>query len=548
VSDDARGLPSRRRFALALPALAGLVILLGLAIRVILLVQPIGGDPGIYAYVGGQILDGFLPYRDVFEQKPPGVLYTYAAAFLVLGRSMTAVQVFDLLAWIGLVALTAMLAWSLWRDCAVSAVAAGLAALFLNPTLQSGFKQVGQTETFLAVWASAAILLTVRGVRTRPTAGRPAGDSGGSVGAMALGAGCCCGLAFLHKYNAVTYLAACAAMLGLLRQGRSRWGALAALAGGFIVPVAVVLAYFWARGGLFDLIDSTVFYNIGYTAGSYGSPADFVARAAVVTYRFLTMNVVWFMGGVGLLMMAVRAWQGDWAGFPLVLFVAAAYLAILANARFYPQYFLQILPPLVICAAFALVRVLGAMRKPAHALAAVLFLAGTLWVGCRHTPVVRIAGDLSAAARFAAGSLSRDDYYFRFGGYGNGGDFSLLADVQLAAFLGRHTRSDQTIYIYGGEPLVLFLAGRRSPSRFIWNDPFLTGGFRGRYTTADLVRELEGGRPAYIVVIKNDQNMVDPVDSLSHFRQDARLRDHVSREYREVGWMEDFLLFRRKDL
>ncbi|MBE3134210.1 MAG: hypothetical protein IMZ55_12095, partial [Acidobacteria bacterium] len=114
MSDAARRPPSRCRLAAALWALAGLVILFGLAVRVVLLVQPIGGDPGIYAYVGGQILDGHLPYRDVFEQKPPGVLYTYAAAFLVFGRSMIAVQVIDLLAWIVLVTLSATLAGTLW--------------------------------------------------------------------------------------------------------------------------------------------------------------------------------------------------------------------------------------------------------------------------------------------------------------------------------------------------------------------------------------------------------------------------------------------------
>ncbi|MBE3100499.1 MAG: hypothetical protein IMZ44_25565 [Planctomycetes bacterium] len=79
-------------------------------------------------------------------------------------------------------------------------------------------------------------------------------------------------------------------------------------------------------------------------------------------------------------------------------------------------------------------------------------------------------------------------------------------------------------------------------------ETFLAEDSCGRYTTADLIRELEAGRPAYVGVIRNDQNMADPVDSLTHFRQDARLREHVSREYREVGWLEDFLLFRRKDL
>lgn len=547
MSENDRVRAFRVRPGSAVLVLAGVAVVLGLLVRLALLAQPIGGDPGIYAYIGGRILDGDLPYRDVFEQKPPGVLYTYAVAFLLVGRSMFAVQVLDLAAWAILVALSAALAWSLWENRSVAAAAAGLSAVFVNPTLQSGFKQVGQTETWIAVWASAGVWLTLRATRRQERSSRADSEAGRQAMVAAIGAGLCCGVAALYKYNAATYLAACAAIVLFARGLEGRWRRVAAVAGGFLIPPAVVLAYFSARGGLSDLLDATVLYNVGYTVGTYGSPAAFAARAWVVTYRFLTMNIMWFMGAWGLLWLAARAWRGDRAGVPLILFAAAAYLAILANARFYPQYFLQILPPLVISSAFAVVYALTPDAGAGRRMLAVLFLGGSLWVGCRHTPVSRLADDVSAAARFAAGTLAKDDYYLRFGGYDNGGDFSLLADDRLAARFARETQADETVYIYGGEPLVLFLANRRSPSRFVWNDPFLAGIFRDRYTTADLIGELEAGRPAYVAVIRNDANMVDPVDSLTHFERDARLRDYITQEYREVGWLEDFLLFRRKD-
>ena len=49
-----------------------------------------------------------------------------------------------------------------------------------------------------------------------------------------------------------------------------------------------------------------------------------------------------------------------------------------------------------------------------------------------------------------------DSYYLRFGGYGDGGDFSLLADYRVAQLLRRTTTPQETVYIYGGEALVLF--------------------------------------------------------------------------------------------
>ena len=50
-----------------------------LALRLPSLAQPAGGDQGLYAYAGGQVRAGSVPYRDVWEQKPPGILALYAA-------------------------------------------------------------------------------------------------------------------------------------------------------------------------------------------------------------------------------------------------------------------------------------------------------------------------------------------------------------------------------------------------------------------------------------------------------------------------------------
>ena len=49
-----------------------------LIVRLPSLVQPMGGDEGLYAYVGERILDGGVPYRDAWDQKPPGIHFAYA--------------------------------------------------------------------------------------------------------------------------------------------------------------------------------------------------------------------------------------------------------------------------------------------------------------------------------------------------------------------------------------------------------------------------------------------------------------------------------------
>src|SRR3982751_6634022 len=65
-------------------ALAGALLI----VRLPSLVQPMGSDQGLYAYVGERILHGELAYRDAWDQKPPGIHYIYAALRAVSSRDV----------------------------------------------------------------------------------------------------------------------------------------------------------------------------------------------------------------------------------------------------------------------------------------------------------------------------------------------------------------------------------------------------------------------------------------------------------------------------
>jgi len=44
-------------------------------------------DEALYSEIANVILDGGVPYRDAWEQKPPGIYFLYALIFLVFGRN-----------------------------------------------------------------------------------------------------------------------------------------------------------------------------------------------------------------------------------------------------------------------------------------------------------------------------------------------------------------------------------------------------------------------------------------------------------------------------
>ena len=53
------------------------------ALRIPSLQQPAGADQSLYAYIGERILHGEVPYRDNWDQKPPGIHATYAVLWQI---------------------------------------------------------------------------------------------------------------------------------------------------------------------------------------------------------------------------------------------------------------------------------------------------------------------------------------------------------------------------------------------------------------------------------------------------------------------------------
>jgi len=156
--------PSGSPAARSRAATALLLLLAGalLAVRIPSLVQPMGADQSLYAYIGERILDGQRPYVDAWDQKPPAIHYTYAALRAVWPADGV-VAAADLAS----AAIIGALLFGIGRHLAPPAVGTSALLLFLllsNPafTRLAGVRVRAQCETFIAVAVTAAVYLLVR--------------------------------------------------------------------------------------------------------------------------------------------------------------------------------------------------------------------------------------------------------------------------------------------------------------------------------------------------------------------------------------------------
>jgi hypothetical protein len=522
------------------------------AVRAPSLVQPAGGDQGLYAYVGQSILRGELPYRDAWDQKPPGVHLTYAAMFLAW-RDESVVAGTDLV----VAAIVALLLVALGRRLAgrrgPGEVAAILFLLLGDPSFQrlGGLWVRSQAETFinLAVTGSLLICAVAAGAGvSRYEARRAFGWA--SVGGVLLG------LAFLYKYNAGAYVLPAAAVLALGGPDEGRAASaprrlgdltrlLAALAAGFAVPVAATLVWFTAHGALDDLFQATIVYNVRYSGETYAGAWRAIGYLFAFPVRHAGVDALWFLGGAGCAVLTVASLFNRRL-LVAPAWVAAACLSIAVNgSRDLPQYFVQGAPGMALAAGIGGVlvwRTLGPLPR----VALLLLLA----VGvARVNQFDKWAGSIRYDFDHVRGRTSRTDYLSKFGGQRPTDKFSALASSQLGDILRATTAPGDRVLVFGFSAGALVRAERRSASRFFWSRPLLVGFNEGRpgYGVSGFLDELRAARPAEVALQQRDWP-AEGVDSATWFASQPALAAWLATNYRQAADTGTYFLWRRRDL
>jgi hypothetical protein len=502
-----------------------------LIVRLPSVVQPMGADQALYAYVGERILAGDLPYRDAWDQKPPAIHYTYALLRAIWhGDGIVAAA--DL-------AAAGFVAWLLFRlgarlDSRPAGIAAALLFLLLsNPafTRLAGVRLRAQSETFIASAVTGAFLLLARSRASRSPA-------------ALTGAGVLFGTAAMFKYNAAVYVIAGVAALGVWK--RLSWASLARVAIGFCIPVAVLLGVFVIAGALRPMYDATIAYNLEYSGETYAGPLHAVRYLLTFPIDRSRVDALWTLGCGGCAVLIAAA-AGGRHRLVAPLWVAAACLSIVINgSRGLPQYFVQANPPLALAAAWAgtlgwsaICRRLGYMA-PMMGATVIVLIAIAVW---RVNQFPKLFEQTLFDARYAAGRMARQEHLAR---YADERKYSALAAEQLSEYLRSHSTPTERVYVFGFTCAAYIYANRASASRFFWSRPVIVGfnEHEPGYGPAGLLADLERNRPAVVALQRND--WTPDTDSAEYFLATPALADWLTRHYvRGIG-PHDFDMWLRK--
>ncbi|HSU38861.1 MAG TPA: glycosyltransferase family 39 protein [Polyangiaceae bacterium] len=502
-----------------------------------ILVFSFGRDQGIYAVVGEGILHGKVPYKDLWDFKPPGIFFVYALAQGLFGKSMLAPRLVEVLGLVLLVACSGRLARTFFGTTTVGYVGGALAALI---HAELDFWHTGQPETFGGVLTFVGLVLTTsEGKRTLRYW-------------RWLGLGAVFGCAALLKPPLGGGALVCAAYLfkreQLQHNVRGAVLSVTAVAAGVCVPFALTLGWFALRGGLGALYWTMHDFTPGYTAlGWEGrrAPEMFYYALQEAFFKFSAVNTAGVVAAVAITPMHLREREGIF----IVLGVIAMHVTGIAmQGKFFPYHYAATLPLIAFLAGLGLYKLFRRCLAggPGGVLAFVAFVGAC--VAMRQA-----VGDLPQD--FWERSAIRMKYLLRIAPYDRRetldaelatvADVSLIADRAVALELRSRTGGSAPVFVWGFEPVIYWLAGREPASRFIYDVPQRTPWQRQR-ARHDMMQDLALHPPAAIVVQRNDVfpmvtgDTLDSRRALATFPEFERLLDT---RYELATTIEDFDVF-----
>ncbi|MHB0869544.1 MAG: glycosyltransferase family 39 protein [Chloroflexota bacterium] len=441
-----------------------------------------GRDSGVFLYIAQSILDGKIPYRDLWDHKPPGIFYVDALGLLLGRGSLFGVWLLESLSLcVSVLLCVKLLDRAFGLSAAFFGSVAWLAGLMLLFTVGGPNLQ----EEYAIPLKFGAFWLFLRCEEEGYDGWR--GFLIGVTGALAL----------LFRQNLIGVHLAIALYLLLtrvyrrrVRQLLSEWSWI--LLGGALV-VAVVAAYFAANSALGDLIEIAFLYNFTYTAVSLQSKVD----SSVAGFNELARSglgviaVASWLAGVAYLAIG-RSMHRD-ARRLLSLAVVAFPLEVLLaglSGRGYGHYYQAWLPVIAVLAGF---------------------FAGCLLTGesiqLRGKPDLRVAVWQLA---LALGMAMMPAYATIAGALPIGRLPSI--EAHAAAYVREFTRPDDYVLVWGVEPSINFVSQRRSPTKYVQQYPLLTRGYQTPEMFREFVAEVDAHPPALIIDTSPVNTIIPPIN------------------------------------
>jgi 4-amino-4-deoxy-L-arabinose transferase-like glycosyltransferase len=428
--------------------------------------EPFISDEGFYASTAQSILDGGVPYRDAFDNKPPLIFGWYALSFLIFGQHLWAPRLLVSL----VLALTTLLVYFEGRlifSHRAGLLAAGGFALSIG---LAEFETNANTEYFMLLPMVGALVAFTMGQRR------------GRLPWYLL-AGFLSGLAIMTKEVSLFSFALLLAFALVPALRERRWKTLLLGPGGALVlgcgtALLATALPFLVVGAFGDFFDAVVRYAWQWSGNL---PLDDRISNALRAPLYLSLVAgPWVLASILGILFTIRD-RPEGKTWLLVGWLLASAIGAASPGRFYDHYYVQLLPAMGLLIPAGAYFLRKRWRQQSVRAAAYLLLAVSLFFAVGFNANIYLQP--SYAARHEAKYPDHPRALWE------------TQSPDLAAYVRQRTDDDEYIYNLGFQSELYFYARRKSPTRFVFSRPFEVD--KGLVPRA--VAELERSKPVYII-------------------------------------------------
>ena len=567
-----------------------LVLLLALIIVITLIAlptitYPLGRDQGEFATIGRGLLDGRIPYVDLWNPKPPAVFYVYALAMKLFGRTTGALRVIDLFL-LPPIALTLY-----WIGKRLANVRVGLWAVLL-------FGVFYFTETFWTLTQNDGIVLlpmvlaTATAIKSADSrlSGRPASP------VWAFASGALFAYAIWYKYPFAIFIGVTVFAYIWARhispspppplprkadvptswgEGRILRDILAYAAGGLLIGLGGI-AYLMSIGAWDALVQSAL-VTASYTVLGLSGVVDSLRTS--FGFRVQLWGVLFLLALIGLVL-ALRRFNRRSLWWIALVWLIVGTAMMLVQLKFYDYHWLPMLPPLALIGAGVIEALVGLFPSPRltnrrsafplpltergekddHEVPSPQQVGASALRGRGDLRVRRYVRGVIALALLAAmttvigsrtfpyltGCEDQVTYYSHF----QAGEFVADESLEVANFLRQRVAPGDSLFIWGFRPEVYYLSQLNPAVRFIFQFPLVANWYPPEWRK-QTVDTLWAALPPYVLVLQVDYMpwvTGNNEDSNTDLQGYTELNNWLEFNYVRDSQIGNFILWRRTSI
>ncbi|MDE5103882.1 MAG: glycosyltransferase family 39 protein, partial [Trichodesmium sp. St19_bin2] len=312
-------------------------------------------DESIYILGADSLLNGNLPYTEIWDNKPPGIFILFSLAMLIFDRSIVSIRIISILA-------TTFTSYFLYRIGATIDQKQGEKIGLLAGVLYAIFSlhndgAAANAEIFFAPFVTVGFLLLFRNRQLS------------NIKVFMIGL--IFGIGMQIKYLVMMDTLALVLLGTWFRKERKikekeKEGLIKILNStlkfyiifgiGLILP-AIFIAFIYQFYGYFDeYIYATLSANSKYVAMLDFSFSDLLSRLRKQVLGNILLWLCLFWSPIYFFVFARGKFKQERNLIYLFLWFSCAFLAVLLSKRFYNHYFLQLLPPLCLISGYIIIK------------------------------------------------------------------------------------------------------------------------------------------------------------------------------------------------